>query len=161
MTRGGARAGAGRPRKFDFWYMTKVGQACEALWREASNKVVQLRLSQLKHAARINDRHERSRKEQIDERATWTRSVAFHDMVDDTEADLHDRAGTKPNPDGTFDRPAPRLSSVSNKPLKGTRKRVIAEVAANTSLNEKQVDNLWQAYRRYERSLKTTMNIDF
>ena len=48
--------------------------------------------------------------------------------------------------------PASRLLKIPTKPPRGSRLRVISEIAEKYSLTAKQVDNLWQEYRRFERS---------
>jgi hypothetical protein len=49
---------------------------------------------------------------------------------------------------------APRVFKVPTKPPRGTRQRIIKEVAKEYDLAESVVDNLWKAYRRFERELR-------
>ena len=52
----------------------------------------------------------------------------------------------------TFGEPSQnRLFSVSNKPPRGTRKAILEEAATKFHTTVNQADNLWQAYRRFER----------
>jgi len=39
------------------------------------------------------------------------------------------------------------------RPRRGTRKAIIEQIAIKYSLTENQVDNFWQAYRRFEKSI--------
>ena len=45
-----------------------------------------------------------------------------------------------------------RLFKIPNKAPKGTRQAICKTIAEKYSLNAKQVDNIWQFYRRFERS---------
>lgn len=154
---GGARIGAGRPIKYDFWKMCEIGQACEALWRKESNLAVKARLSELPHADRITALQEDAQMIPVARRKAWMRSEAYEDHSGDIEAFLHDREGTYFNDEtGDYEGDAPRVVTVSTKPPKGTRVRIIGEVATKTSLSKTAVDNLWQAYRRFERELSNS-----
>jgi len=46
-----------------------------------------------------------------------------------------------------------RCFTIEAKPPKGTRTRIISEVATANDLQPKQVDNIWQAYRRAIKSM--------
>ena len=47
--------------------------------------------------------------------------------------------------------PKNRIFQIVGKAPKGTRSRIIKIVAEEYGLKTKQVDNLWQRYRRFER----------
>lgn len=149
---GGARIGAGRPRKYGFEAIVKIGQACEARWRDESKLALETRISRLPHADSINALHEGVQAIPVTQRRAWLESENYADHVGDLEAWLHDRAGT-PFSDETehYQGSAPRLITVSTKPPRGARVRIIAEIAKQSKLPEGTVDNLWQAYRRFER----------
>ena len=67
----------------------------------------------------------------------------------DIETELHWLTGTNDEAN-----PPPRLMNVTAKPKRGTRKGIIAEIARQFGMTESAVDNLWQAYRRFERELQ-------
>ncbi len=160
---GGARRGAGRPRKYDFWEMVGIGQACETRLREASKVAMDARLAALPHADEIRRRQEGVSAIPVPERKTWLASSDYEDHSGEIESLLHKRAGNhviggfeaeEETYGGDYEGDAPRRMHVSTKPPRGTRKRIIGEVATEAGLSEKAVDNLWQAYRRFERELR-------
>jgi hypothetical protein len=154
--RGGARAGAGRPNKYDFWQMVTIGQACEKLWQEASNAASKARLDSLPHADSIKELLERASYIPVHQRKAWLESEAYkEDHRGDLEGFLHDRAGTPLDESSLeYEGDPPRVIAISNKPPRGTRRRIIEDVATETRLSKNAVDNLWQAYRRLEKSLE-------
>ena len=132
----------------------RVGQACEAKWREASAHALEARFAAMRGAKEIRTLWKRAKDIPVKERGAWHSSEAFEDHVGDLEAWLHERVGTKVDAvSGEFPRAAPRIVGLSAKPPKGTRQRIIDEVAKELALAKKSVDNLWQAYRRFERDL--------
>ena len=50
--------------------------------------------------------------------------------------------------------PQNRVFSFSNKPLRGTRTLIIEKMSVAFGLEQKQIDNIWQQYRRFERKYK-------
>ena len=46
-----------------------------------------------------------------------------------------------------------RVFSLPVRPRRGTRKAIIEQIAIKYSLTENQVDNFWQSYRRFEKSI--------
>ena len=151
---GGSRAGAGRPEKYDLEVKIEIGYACEKLWLEASQAAGEARLTSMKNADDIRARHEEVSHIPVHERKAWLNSEAYHDHRDDIEAMLHERAGT-PFDDisAKFERDAPRVVTISTKPPRGTRKRIIEIVATESGLSDNAVDNLWQAFRRVKQEL--------
>ncbi len=148
---GGARSGAGRRRKWTFDHVLSIGQACEIKWREASQKAVQARLAALPNANEIAALLDGVAKIPPSDRKRWLKD-GYDDHVGDLEGWLHERAGTKfDERTATFEGEAPRVVTVSTKPARGSRKRIIQEVAVEFAITESAVDNLWQAYRRFER----------
>lgn len=153
---GGARVGAGRPCKWSFEDVLNIGHACERRWHAASEMARDHRLAALPHAEKIAALQRRARDVPVRERKEWLRAE-YADHSGDIEAWLHARAGTAFNEETLeFEGPAQRGVTVSTKPFRGTRQRIIAEVALETGVSESAVDNLWQAYRRLQRELSET-----
>jgi hypothetical protein len=50
--------------------------------------------------------------------------------------------------------PQNRVFSFSNKPLRGTRTLIIEKISVAFGLEQKQIDNIWQQYRRLEREFR-------
>lgn len=159
---GGARKGAGRPRQYDFWETVTIGQACEKYWREASQTAFDARLASLRNAAEIQRLRDTANAIPVSRRKAWLNSYESEDQSGQIADYLHERAGHHLSGGfetegetygGDYAGDAPRVMQISTKPLRGTRKRIIGEVATESGLSEKAVDNLWQAYRRFEREL--------
>lgn len=159
---GGARRGAGRPRKTTFWEMVGIGQACETQWRIASNLAKDARFAALPHEIEIRQLEESASAIPVPERKTWRASPEYEDHTGEIEALLHKRAGSDviggfevedETFGGEYEGGAPRFVSVSTKPKRGTRKHIIAKISQQFGLPESRIDNLWQEYRRLERKL--------
>lgn len=137
--------------------MVKIGQDCEELWRDESNLALEARLSGLPHADKIVALQEAAQMIPVAQRKAWSSSEDYEDHAGDLESLLHYRNGTPFNDEtGDYEGDARRGVTVSTKPLRGARARIIGEVAAKVSLSESAVDNLWQAYRRFERELRNS-----
>lgn len=151
---GGARSGAGRPLRWNFDHVLTIGQACEVKWREASKRAGEARFAALANQDEIQALWKGVQDIPLPQRKAWLESEAYKDHSGDIESWLHERAGT-PFDDVTanYEGKAPRVVTISTKPPRGTRQRIVGEVAMNTGLPESAVDNLWQAYRRFEREL--------
>lgn len=146
---GGARRGSGRPRKWLLKDVLKIGQACQEMWEKASQQAVKTRIA-AKRKHEINSLYDSAKKIRVPERKAWLESEAFEEYRGDLEGWFHKEAGTPFNYEtGEYERDAPRHIFVSNKPFRGTRKRIIAENAVRFDLSESEVDNLWQSYRRF------------
>jgi hypothetical protein len=153
---GGARDGAGRPRKWHFEDVLRVGQSCETKWRVASQGALDTRYAALPHQEDIQALHNGVNTIPAAQRQFFLANDSYEDHRDDLESLLHARAGTAFDDETlTFDDEAPRGVTISGKPPKGTRRRIIGEVANETGLSESAVDNLWQEYRRFERDTST------
>lgn len=152
---GGTRSGAGRPLKWNFYDVLTIGQACESKWREASNEALKARRAALAHADLIQSLQNGVQTIPVPQRKAWLESEAYAEHRADLEAWLHARAGT-PFDDETanYAGDAPRRVTVSTKPPRGTRQRIICQVAKENELTESAVDNLWQLYRRFEKELR-------
>lgn len=129
-----------------------VGQACEARWVEASKLAKEARLASLPRAAEIRSLLAGMKFIPAEQRKSWLQGENYEDHRLDLEALLHERAGS-PCTEGNYDTEAPRLAWVSTVPFRGSRSRIISEVAVQRGLPTSAVDNLWQAYRRLARAL--------
>lgn len=151
-THGGARPGSGRPRKWSFTHVLAIGQACEEKWRDASTEAFEARLAALPYAGKIQALWDRAQAIPVPQRKAWPKR---EDHSGDLESWLHAAAGTPFDYDkGKFGGDVPRRVALSAKPPKGTRTRIIDEVATQNNLSTTTVDNLWQAYRRFESKLR-------
>lgn len=151
---GGARDGAGRPRKRQFEDVLRVGQICESKWHAASKDALNRRFKALPYQEDIRSLHEGVNTLSVAQRKAFLASESYEDHRGDVEALLHARAGTAFNKiDATFVTQAPRGVRLSSKPPRGTRRQIIGEIAKQTGLSESTVDNLWQEYRRFERAV--------
>lgn len=154
MARGGSRAGAGRPPVRTWMEGFEIGQACEVLWREASNAAFEERKRQVfSFRTSIQSLWDSAKAIPLSRRKAWLESEGYkEDHVGDLETWLHKLAGT-PFDDvtGTYPGPAPRGLTISVRPPKGTRGRIIAQVAAQFDISSDTANRLWKAYRRFER----------
>ena len=144
---GGKRAGAGRKLKWSFDDVLAVGQMCEARWRAA--EVVEFeknKATRLSEQSDIASLHVSSGEVLIPDRRTWLKSESGERHRDDMEVELE---CLNEQLSGALTQN--RVFSISKKPPRGTRKKVLEEVAAKFCITVKQADNLWQAYRRFER----------
>lgn len=157
---GGSRRGSGRPRKWTFDDILTIGGACEVKWRSACQAAFEARLRSLPHAKEIRELHDAIDNIPLAERKAWLQSEEFEDHSDDVAALLHKRAGNElvggvevegETYGGDYEGKAPRIISISRKPKRGTRQRIIAEVAIDFAIGESAVKNLWGAYRRFAR----------
>ena len=155
---GGARRGAGRPIKWSISEVIKIGQACEAKWRGASESALQERLAARPYADRYIKLTKRANSRPVAERAAWLESKVYGEYVGDLEDWLHKMAEQKFDYDtGEYDGIAPRIIELSIKPPRGTRKRIVSEVAEEFQMPEKAVDNIWQEYRRFEQDVNVSI----
>lgn len=114
-----------------------------------------MRLSRLAHADAIRALQKSAQAIPVAQRKAWLASEAYDDHKGDLEAWLHSRGRTPfSNESGEYLGAAPRAVTVSNKPPRGARKRIITEVAHLSELSESVVDNLWQEYRRFKREIR-------
>lgn len=163
---GGNRPGAGRPRKWSFDDVLRVGQACEARWRKAQTDAYEAARQELfSERTELIEVWKKANQIPVQKRGEWRSSSTGQQHSADIEIELeglHTCDAEKPNPavagdaeesDGVADTSETpmRLVKISNKPSKGARTQIITEVAARIGLTPLQVDNLWQAYRRFER----------
>ena len=147
---GGKRAGAGRKTKWTLEYVLEVGQACEKLWRaEQQAAFEQRRDKALSDTLNIAQHHKDVQAIPVKKRAARLKTegadIYFADMAAEIE-ELNEMENI-PNPQN-------RVFSFSNKPLRGTRTLIIEKMSVAFGLEQKQVDNIWQQYRRFERKYK-------
>ena len=145
---GGKRKGAGRKPKWDLLFKLRVGQDCESLFRQeeelAKKKAIDEHFSTETDIKNVWDK---VHKIPIPRRSNWLKSEAGDQHISDIEEELETLRATTANIS-----PASRLLKIPTKPPHGSRLRIISEIAKKYSLSAKQVDNLWQEYRRFERS---------
>lgn len=139
---GGTRKGAGRPLKWDIFDVCDVGQACENKLKlehkviaDAKNEELYVRTSEFQYF------WEFARIVPVSWRAKWLRSRGGQTHLSDIEAER-----------SFLEREAKSIKFRTLPP--GTRRRIIQDVAAQKGLPTKTVDNLWQAYRRFEKELR-------
>ena len=146
---GGKRKGAGRKPKWDPLFKLRVGQDCENLFRQeeelAKKKAIDEHFSTKTDIKNVWDK---VHKIPIPRRSNWLKSEAGDQHISDIEEELETLRATTANIS-----PTSRLLKIPTKPPRGSRLRIISEIAEKYSLSAKQVDNLWQEYRRFERSL--------
>ena len=146
---GGKRKGAGRKPKWDPLFKLRVGQDCESLFRQeeelAKKKAIDEHFSTETDIKNVWDK---VHKIPIPQRSHWLKSEGSEQHISDIEEELETLRAVSANIS-----PASRLLKVPTKPPRGSRLRIISEIAEKYSLSAKQVDNLWQEYRRFERSL--------
>lgn len=167
---GGRRAGAGRKLKFDLFFMLKVGAACEERLLEAQNSVkANSRHYLFNEVSDLQSLWNKSDQIPVSKRTAWLESDAFEDHQADIEEERmairseiasasegaqkaaeHSANGSEEGVDQLAKIAAPR----------GTRKRIIQEVAALHNLTENQVDNLWQQKRRFEAEADLAMPVE-
>jgi hypothetical protein len=143
-THGGKRRGAGRPKKWDFSFVVKVGQACEKLNRKAmeesldqqKNDLFRQRTELEWHWAEVN-------KVPPSKRRQFLTSETFEVHSQDVNEELKMLASKK---GGEVN----RVIQLKAKAPRGTRTKILQQVAKTFGLTTKQVDNMWQAYRRFE-----------
>ena len=86
----------------------------------------------------------------VSKRRGFLKSDLYSHHQENIEAELKFLAGNI-----FSDNSPPHIIRIRCKPPRGTRKKIIAQIADEHGLKLNQVDNLWQAYRRFERSQKT------
>ena len=131
--------------------MLSIGQACEVKWREASGNTMTHRLASLQYAGKIQALRDGVNAIAVSQRKDWLAKAA-EDHEGDVEGWIHARAKTPfDKKTGKYAFEAPRVVTVSTQPVRGTRLKIIVEVASEFRIADSVVDNLWQAYRRFER----------
>ena len=162
---GGKRKGAGRPRKWSFDDVLRVGQACEVQWRKAQAVAYDAARDELfRERTELSTVWKQAKQVPAQDRGVWRTSEAGQQHSADVDTELESLQtyhvgkpsaaiasdeGERDAVIGAAEVPT-RLVEIPNKPRRGTRRKIIADVAERTGLSPSQVDNLWQAYRRFE-----------
>ena len=148
--RGGRRPGAGRKRKWDFWFRLQIGQDCENLYRKAiEKKFAEEQRTLLTKHSRLSIEFQRAQDVEVELRSEWLEQEDGGDQyLWDVVGEIEQLNIIYKNQDLEN-----RVCSLPVRPRRGTRKAIIKKIAAKYSLTENQVDNLWQAYRRFEKSI--------
>ena len=148
-THGGRRQGSGRKQKWSFSDMLKIGQVCEKMHQAAKDLAFNKGLDELtKDQSELRRVWGYAASVPVSERKAWRASEAGEMHVDDVKNEL-----ISLNAERSGEETTNAVFSVSNQPAKGTRKRIIEDVASEFGLKPKQVDNIWQQYRRFEKSI--------
>lgn len=152
MPRGGKREGAGRPPKRGWWDELVIGQTCEVLWREAVKEAFgERKKRKFSEESELQTLWDSFKAIPVSQRSAWLRSEGYEDHKGDVEAWLHKLGATDFNEaTGSYKGKAPRGITLSTKPPKGTRARIIAEVAHRYGISTDTANRLWKAYRRFE-----------
>ena len=145
---GGKREGAGREPKWDFLTKVKIGQECEALQRQKELK--SFKNNVVKEFPDLVYLWENVHHIDVKHRKDWLLSEDREQHQLDLQEELVTLNLIKKNPS-----PQNRFFKIPKKAPKGTRKAICKIIAQKYSLDEKQVDNIWQFYRRFERSTDT------
>lgn len=146
---GGKRRGAGRKPKWDPLFKLRVGQDCERLFREASKEALNQNKGKiLNEETELDYLWKQVALIPVNLRSKWLREEFSDFHVQDIEAELK-----LLNSNNNTAQSNNRIIRISKKPPRGTRKMILSKIASKYSLSTKQVDNLWQAYRRLENSL--------
>jgi len=148
--RGGRRPGAGRKRKWDCWFRLKVGQDCEKLFREAiETKFAEEQRILLTEQSGLSKELPKAQDVEVELRSGWLEQEDGGDQyLWDVAAEIEQLNIVYKNPNLEN-----RVFSLPVRPRRGTRKAIIEQIAIKYSLTENQVDNFWQAYRRFEKSI--------
>ena len=150
-THGGRRQGSGRKQKWSFSDMLKIGQVCEEMHQAAKDLAFNKRLDELtKDQSELRTVWGYAASMPVSERKAWRASEAGERHVDDVKNEL-----ISLNAERSGEETTNAVFSVSNQPAKGTRKRIIEDVASEFRLKPKQVDNIWQEYRRTVKRMNT------
>lgn len=146
---GGKREGAGRPRKWFFEDVLKIGQECEVRFKAILHADYEAQKKTLisNDVTELKAHHDEVQSIPLVHRQEWlkdeaSRSQYMLDVGEEIES-INSMAGIA--------EPTNRIFQIVGRAPKGTRSRIIKIVAEKYGLKTSEVDNLWQAYRRFER----------
>ena len=147
--RGGFRPNAGRHRKWSFEVIIEIGQECEILFRDAAKRrLADEKQKLLSERSNLSQELDRAQAIDVGKRSEWLQEEDGGDQyLYDIEGEIEQLNKSCKN-----ENLENRLFFLPARPMRGTRKAIIEQIAAKYSLTENQVDNLWQAYRRFEKS---------
>lgn len=167
---GGRRAGAGRKVRFDFFFMLEVGAACEERLLEAQNSVkANSRQYMYNEVSDLQSIWNKSNQIPVSKRPAWLESDAYADHqadIDEERSLIRTEVAKVSRKTRRAAKNAPSRSEKGvDQPTKipvprGTRRRILREIAATYKLTENQVDNLWQQKRRFEAEAELEMPIE-
>jgi hypothetical protein len=147
---GGKRKGAGAKQKWDLFFKLEVGQTCEELIRNSEKLAKRREKCELfESMTDLKDQWKAANSIPVAQRHAWLRSEEAEAHFEDIKLEL---ASLKS--EITSSSLKGRVLNLSAKPPYGSRKQAIMIVAKIYSLTPKQVDNMWQEYRRFEYSLQ-------
>ena len=147
---GGKRKGAGAKQKWDLFFKLEVGQTCEELIRNSEKLAMRREKCELfESMTDLKDQWKAANSIPVAQRHAWLRSEEAEAHFEDIKLEL---ASLKS--EITSSSLKGRVLNLSAKPTYGSRKQAILIVAKMYSLTPKQVDNMWQEYRRFEYSLQ-------
>ena len=147
---GGKRKGAGAKQKWDLFFKLEVGQTCEELIRNSEELAKRREKCELfESMTDLKDQWKAANSIPVAQRHAWLRSEEAEAHFEDIKLEL---ASLKS--EITSSSLKGRVLNLSAKPPYGSRKQAIMIVAKIYSLTPKQVDNMWQEYRRFEYSLQ-------
>jgi hypothetical protein len=147
---GGKRKGAGAKQKWDLFFKLEVGQACEELIRNSEKLAMRREKCELfESMTDLKDQWKAANSIPVAQRHAWLRSEEAEAHFEDIKLEL---ASLKS--EITSSSLKGRVLNLSAQPPYGSRKQAILIVAKIYSLTPKQVDNMWQEYRRFEYSLQ-------
>jgi hypothetical protein len=147
---GGKRKGAGAKQKWDLFFKLEVGQACEELIRNSEKLAMRREKCELfESMTDLKDQWKAANSIPVAQRHAWLRSEEAEAHFEDIKLEL---ASLKS--EITSSSLKGRVLNLSAQPPYGSRKQAIFIVAKIYSLTPKQVDNMWQEYRRFEYSLQ-------
>ena len=146
---GGKREGAGREPKWDILTKVKIGQECEVMQKKEELKTFKTNV--VKEFPDLNYLWDNASQIDVKHRKDWLLSEDGEQHQLDVQEELVTLNLIEENPSSQN-----RLFKISKKAPKGTRKAICKTIAEKYSLNEQQVDNIWQFYRRFDRATETT-----
>ena len=146
---GGKRKGSGRKPKWSFDDVVRIGQACEVHFRAVVHAELETRKSALisNDVTELKGLFQNAQSIPVKDRQEWLKDEnggAQHMLDVSEELVTLNSAMVRTDPKN-------RIFQIVGKAPKGTRSRIIKIVAEEYGLKTKQVDNLWQRYRRFER----------
>jgi hypothetical protein len=147
---GGKEKEPGAKQKWDLFFKLEVGQACEELIRNSEKLAMRREKCELfESMTDLKDQWKAANSIPVAQRHAWLRSEEAEAHFEDIKLEL---ASLKS--EITSSSLKGRVLNLSAQPPYGSRKQAILIVAKIYSLTHKQVDNMWQEYRRFEYSLQ-------
>ena len=158
---GGARKGAGRPPKWSDEEFREICDECEEKLRKAKADAFKAERERLfgkrdrKGQSKLVERDGVTSIEElwsdlpVHNRSEFLQSEEYQDHKAAMEQELHALHGTDAKAG-----PPRRGLTICDRPPRGTRKRIIEEVAKSRGLKPKAVERMWDQYRRWAAETK-------